>query len=184
MTLVERFIERLTRRPPNMTIFRRNNEVYIRRWYVLPRNRYFNVYLHQTLLDDDEPPHDHPWPNVSIVLRGGFWETVYNPLQEGGHWYLPGVAYWRGPGSILPRRATKIHRLEVEDTQEKESWSLFLTGPSVRDWGFWGKRGFVSHKLILDIKHGPGGYSRFNPEKAKHWLYEDDFTSNTTEKGR
>lgn len=176
MNIADRLIERVSKRPPDMTIYRRTNEEYIRRWYLVPRNRYVNAYLHQALLDDDEPPHDHPWPNISIILRGGYWETVFNPLQDsGGHWHLPGISFWRGPGSVVFRRATTAHRLMVENTTAHHSWSLFITGPMVRDWGFWGKRGWVSHKLILDIVYGDGGSSKFNPEKAKYWLHTDDF---------
>lgn len=177
MTLAaDQLIARVSKRPPDLTIFRRNHEQYIRRWYLCPRNRYFNAYLHETLLDDDEPPHDHPWPNVSIILRGGYWETKFYPLQDQrGQWHFPSAVHWRAPGSVVFRRATTAHRLMVENTDARSSWSLFLTGPVLRDWGFWGQRGWVSHKLILDIKYGPGGYSRFNPEKAKHWLYDNDF---------
>lgn len=183
--LAPRLIAWAGKREPDMTIYRRNNDVYIRRWYVLPRNRYFNIYLHQTLLDDDEPPHDHPWSNCSILLRGGYYETLFTPLQDkGGRWHLPGIVRFREPGSVVFRSATTVHRLVVETTERKESWSLFITGPVVRDWGFWGKRGWVSHKLILDIVYGDGGSSKFNPEKAKFWLYEDDFTSSSAKKGR
>lgn len=180
MTLAaDRLIDRVSRREPDLTIFRKDNEHYIHRWYLISRNKGFNAYLHETLLDDDEPPHDHPWPNCSIILRGGYWETVFNPLQDSrGVWHLGGVSYWRGPGAVVFRRATTVHRLTVENTVSRHSWSLFLTGPVVRNWGFWGVRGWVSHKLILDIKYGPGGYSRFNPEKAKHWLQDSDFTRN------
>lgn len=180
MNIAQHLIDRVSKRPPDMIIHRRGSahhaEHYIHRWYLIPRNRFVNVYLHETLLDDDEPPHDHPWPNVSIILKGGYWETQFNPLQDsGGNWHLPGVTYWRSPGSVVFRSATRVHRLAVESTEAKRAWSLFITGPMVRDWGFWGKRGWVSHKLILDIEYGPGGYSRFNTEKARHWLYDEDF---------
>lgn len=169
-------INQVAHRPPDMIIYRRNEEHYIHRWYLIPRNRYLNVYLHHTLLDDDEPPHDHPWANVSIILRGGYWETLFNPLQDsGGRWHLPGIVRWRSPGSVVFRRATSVHRLTVEDTVARHSWSLFFTGPYQRDWGFWGQRGWVSHKLILDIVYKGVGSSKFNPEKAKHWLQSDDF---------
>lgn len=183
--IASRLIASVAHRPPDMTIYRRTTEEYIRRWYLVPRNRYFSVYLHQALLDDDEPPHDHPWMNMSYILRGGYYETQFSPLQDSrGRWHLPGVVRFRGPGSVVFRSATTIHRLVVETTERKESWSLFITGPVVRDWGFWGVRGWVSHKLILDIIYGDGGSSKFNPEKAKHWLYDSDFTSSPAKKGR
>ena len=33
---------------------------YIRRWWIIPRNKLFNIYLHQVLRDDDERPCGNP----------------------------------------------------------------------------------------------------------------------------
>lgn len=42
---------------------------YLLRWWVIPRNRFFNVYLHKFLRDDDDRAlHDHPWWSMSIIL--------------------------------------------------------------------------------------------------------------------
>lgn len=38
-----------------------NANPYLLRWWVIPRNRFFNVYLHKFLRDDDDRAlHDHP----------------------------------------------------------------------------------------------------------------------------
>jgi hypothetical protein len=35
---------------------------YLLRWWIIPRNRWCNVYLHKILRDDDPRAlHDHPW---------------------------------------------------------------------------------------------------------------------------
>ena len=35
---------------------------YLSRWHIIPRNRYFNIYLHKFVgSDDDRALHDHPW---------------------------------------------------------------------------------------------------------------------------
>jgi hypothetical protein len=119
---------------------------YMRRWWVIPRNRHFNIYLHNVLRDDDERAlHDHPWWNLSIVLRGGYWEIkpLYRPLYPD---LAPEVfrtnldKLWRGPASVVLRRPTDAHRLVLDEG--RPSWSLFITGPNVRTWGFWCPKGW------------------------------------------
>jgi hypothetical protein len=55
----------------------------MRRWWVIPRNKFFNIYLHHFLhSDDDRALHDHPWWNVSILLRSGSY--VEHTIAAGG----------------------------------------------------------------------------------------------------
>lgn len=120
---------------------------YMRRWWVIPRNRWFNIYLHNVLRDDDDRAlHDHPWWNLSIVLRGGYWEVkpLYQPLYPDfalDMFHDPNlVRLWRGRGSMVLRRPTDAHRLCLDDG--RPSWSLFITGPNRRTWGFWCPKGW------------------------------------------
>ncbi len=100
---------------------------YLRRWWVLPRNPWFNVYLHRiNASDDDRALHDHPWWNVSIILRGRYLEVV---RRRAGL-----VARMRNAGSMVFRRGRTAHRLEVQDGEH--AWTLFITGPRIREWGF------------------------------------------------
>jgi hypothetical protein len=108
---------------------------YLLRWYGLPRNPWFNVYLHKFCRDDDDRAlHDHPWPYWSLILRGGYWEVTWNGRR------------WHGPGSLLRRRAEHRHRVEL--LPGHPCWTLFLTGPRVREWGFWCPQGFVHWKAF------------------------------------
>lgn len=118
---------------------------YLQRWWILPRNPLFNVYLHRVLRDDDDRAlHDHPWLNCSIILRGVYREVV--PLLDDAPtpyvriYGLPTEIRRRGAGSVVFRRATAAHRLVVE---RGPVWTLFITGPILRDWGFHCKRGWV-----------------------------------------
>lgn len=106
---------------------------YLLRWWVIPRNRIGNVYLHRFLRsDDDRALHDHPWASVSILLRGGYLEHVpADPADPGG----PTRAIRRHQGDIVFRRPSAPHRIELIDGQP--CTTLFLTGPKVRSWGFW-----------------------------------------------
>jgi hypothetical protein len=106
---------------------------YLRRWYIIPRNVIFNIYLHQILRsDDDRALHDHPWWNVSIILSGSY---VEHTICAGG------VNHRREytAGSIKLRSARYAHRIELI---EWPAWSLFITGPRMREWGFHCPRGW------------------------------------------
>lgn len=48
---------------------------YLTRWRVLPRNKWFNIYLHRFIHgDDDRALHDHPWHSASLILDGRYIE--------------------------------------------------------------------------------------------------------------
>lgn len=116
---------------------------YLHRWYVLPRNPLCNVYLHKFLRDDDDRAlHDHPWSSLSLLLCGKYTEE------------LPGgVRRTRNRWSWTFRRATHAHRVELpRDSNGKPvpAWTLFLTGPVVRTWGFHCPGGWVHWKDFVD----------------------------------
>ncbi|MGY1490738.1 hypothetical protein ACW4YW_15130 [Methylobacillus pratensis] len=114
-------------RMPDVVIGGRDDP-YLLRWYVIPRNRFFNVYLHKFMRsDDDRALHDHPWMNMSILLQGRYTEHLIQArgiherhVREVGHCYL------RLSGKIA-------HRVELTDGP---CWTLFVTGPRYREWGF------------------------------------------------
>lgn len=109
---------------------------YLSRWYVIPRNRFLNIYLHKfSSSDDDRALHDHPWYSVSFLLKG---ELVEHTLQ--GLRTIP---------SVLPvlRGAKFLHRLEVI---KGPVWTLFITGPRVREWGFLCPKGWRSWQAFTD----------------------------------
>lgn len=107
---------------------------YLLRWWLLPRNRVLNLYLHKFLRDDDDRAlHDHPWWFVSLVLRGGYVEKT-----EAGETR-------RRAGSVAFRPATWRHRVVLERDAVGEvipCWTLILTGRKSRTWGFWCPFGF------------------------------------------
>lgn len=127
MNFADRFIARVARRLPDFVIGGPQRP-YLRRWWTLPRNRLFNVYLHQFLRsDDDRALHDHPWLfNASLILRGSYTEET---IAAGGI----RVRTVRGAGSVKLRFGPAPHRVELH---EGPCWTLFITGPRVREWGF------------------------------------------------
>jgi hypothetical protein len=116
-------------RPPDFVI----GDDYLRRWWVMPRNDYCNVYLHDIRRsDDDRAFHDHPWANTSFLVVGGYIE------------HTPEGRFVRSAGEVVSREASALHRLEVIPGQR--AVSLFMTGPKVREWGFACGHGWVHWK--------------------------------------
>ena len=113
---------------------------YMRRWYVIPRNPVFNIYFHEILKDDnDEALHDHPWINMSWILKGSYWEVLFTTSPRK-NWPLPDLYAVHCPtGFIGFRRAKKAHRLmlNIRNGVPVPCYSLFITGPKLRNWGFY-----------------------------------------------
>ena len=123
---------------------------YLRRWWIIPRNRFFNLYLHQILRsDDDRALHDHPWVNCSVVLRGSYVEWARGPDDDMG----TERPYVRRAGNVVFRRPRRAHRLVVPAAEP--AWTLFITGSRVREWGFFCSHGWV-HWKIFTAPGAPG----------------------------
>ena len=95
-------------------------EPFMVRYYLLFRKRPkwfpFNILLHKILKSDLGDLHDHYWSYITIILKGGYWET-----NENG-------TFWRGPGYIGFRKASDRHSLKIPDG--KPAWTLLLAGPN------------------------------------------------------
>lgn len=101
------------------------------RYFIIPKNKFFNIYLHHICRPDDrEDLHDHPWWSLAIVLKGSYIEAIANPPY--GNVYSP----W----NIKLRKSTYQHR--IVDVSPS-CWTLFITGPVVRKWGFITKKGWI-----------------------------------------
>lgn len=117
---------------------------YLRRWHIIPPNRFFSVYLHEIRHDDDDRAlHDHPACSVSLILKGSYREIT----RKG--------AKVHGPFDIIARRGSTAHRLEVVDGPV---WTLFFFGPRYRQWGFHCPKGWRHWTQFVDQRdHGKVG---------------------------
>ena len=93
---------------------------WMNRYYVLLRNRPrwfpFNILIHEMLADDHgEGVHNHLCPYITIILRGGYWETTVKGK------------FWRKPGYIGFRRYNDRHSLKIPEG--KCAWTLLFVGP-------------------------------------------------------
>lgn len=93
----------------------------------------FNICVHKFLRADPPGLHDHSWWNVSIILKGRLREEV-----EGGERILR-------PGRIVVRRSTTAHRLTPIGGP---AWTLFITGPWRREWGYWRKGKWINWRNV------------------------------------
>jgi hypothetical protein len=120
------------------------------RWFLIPRNPIFNVCLHKFVASDTRPLHDHKYWSMSIILRGQYLDRrmLKIKVRTPPKGQLGGIAYtlttdrvvMRETGSISLNPAKRAHRVEL--LAGDECWSLFLTGPRFREWGFYCKDGW------------------------------------------
>ena len=101
---------------PNFT----DAKPWMNRYYILFRYRPkwfpFNILIHEMLADDHgKGVHTHLCPYITIILRGGYWETI----KEG--------KFWRPRGYIGLRSANNLHRVDLE--KDTKPLTLFIAGP-------------------------------------------------------
>ena len=80
---------------------RDDNEPYLERYYLFLKNRKsfaFNITLHRILKSDLDDLHDHPWPWVTVILKGGYWE----------HTRAGNKPKWKGPGCVTIRSSRSL----------------------------------------------------------------------------
>lgn len=121
------------------------DDPYLLRWWLIPRNRWCNAYLHEFIRDDeDRACHCHPWLSLSLSLNrhmDEIWlDRRFGRVTERRRTVQA--------GTLLFRRAKFAHRMVVP---EPGALTLFITGPTIRTWGFWcsGTR-FVPWKQFVD----------------------------------
>lgn len=144
--MIQWFIDRVTRRQPDFIIVggRTPDDPAVLRWWIIPRNRFFNIYLHKFLRDDAQDLHDHPWPNCSIPLTEGYTEQVFSRQPIEGEPLPTTEFHERVVMRPTFRRASQPHQVIVHrrltlgiHDEMIPCFSLFFTGPKIREWGFW-----------------------------------------------
>jgi hypothetical protein len=118
----------IAKRKPDFMIPFNKDKIFMERWFLIKRNKIFNIYLHQyTEPDPDHTLHDHPWFSMSFILFSGFQEQtikyggvfVYRTFKQGNfHFMSP----WH------------THRISMVTCGTCRT--LFFTGPVIREWGF------------------------------------------------
>jgi len=112
---------------------------YVRRWVL--QTPWFSVRVHHWIGSDDlRNPHDHPWWFLTLVLQGGYEDVGPKGIDA------------LGVGSIRFRPA--LHRHSVRLRPGQTCWTILLTGPERRDWGFWvGRRFWRRNRYFAKYGH-------------------------------
>lgn len=155
---------------PDFEVVRNDRDVYLRRWWVVPRNNWFNIYLHNMLRDDDNILHDHMYASVSLVLTDGLnevycehpaWDALRRvPRSDGSEGPIElrtATRIIRG-GDLVWRSSKMAHQLIVNNKGPDgagTAWTLFITGPRVKQWGFWCPKGFRHWKDYVAVTQDP-----------------------------
>jgi hypothetical protein len=155
-------IEKALGRWPDFVIGDVDNP-YLLRWYVIPRNRFFNIYLHKFCRsDDDRALHDHPWLfNFSILLEGTYHEHL--PGDKRVRRMAGKLSGFKFRWGKSPHRVKLLNNVVQEFIPrwglridgEEPVWTLFITGPKVREWGFYCPKGWRHWKDFVSVR--PGG---------------------------
>ena len=91
---------------------------FVIRYYPLFRKRPswfpFNILVHKLLKSDLGDLHDHYWSYITIILKGGYWETT----EKG--------TFWRKPGYIGFRSYNNQHSIKIP--KGRAVWTLLLVG--------------------------------------------------------
>lgn len=144
-------VKRARKRAPDYVIGGHDNP-YLLRWWLLPRNPLFNVYIHQILRpDDDRALHDHPWFWCSYLVEGAYIEVTERP-QRPESTQIRATGQWQTiceEGSLRVRSPWFAHRL-VPLTSEV--WTVFVVGPTLRVWGFHCPKGWRPWRLFVDAR--------------------------------
>jgi hypothetical protein len=121
-----------------------SQDTYITRLDLI-RTPWFEIKMHWMHgADPERDPHDHPWPFLSIILRGAYIEkrlvdytTCGLPFFDTLHhrWY-----------NWMPD-PTVAHRIVAVDPG---TVTLLFTGPRRREWGFRTAQGWVSRHNYKD----------------------------------
>lgn len=158
MKLHERALRLLMPKRPPDRIIGGVDDPYMHRWFVIPRNPIFNVYLHHFLRsDDDRALHDHPWWNASWLLQGSYQEIVPADGDPNGP-FLRRIH--RQAGDIAFRSAKAAHRVRLfrnwnrAGGPEQSVWTIFITGPRFREWGFWCPQGWRHRDEFIQVYEG------------------------------
>lgn len=100
---------------------------YLTRWRII-QTPVFALYLHRMDGPDARKTlHDHPWPFVSVIIRGGYIERRLDPRDM----------------SVAPRTVKRVNVMPlraahaIRELLRTPTWTFLIVGRRVRTWGYW-----------------------------------------------
>ena len=82
---------------------------------------------------DDDHVHDHPWGYFTLILSGGYYETVYDALTGKEE------TIWRHPGFYQKVGSNHVHKITLKK-DASTCWTLFIPFRKEKKWGFMVKK--------------------------------------------
>ncbi len=112
---------------------------YMDRWVI--NCGLFSIRVHHWRKSDDKRYfHDHPWWYLTLVLSGSYIDVSPNGKDIMSRWRM---AF---------RPALHRHTVEINS----DVWTLLITGPEIRKWGFWVNGKFKkANKYFFEQGHHP-----------------------------
>lgn len=105
---------------------------YLIRWVL--NLKWFSIRVHHWIRsDDDRHFHDHAWNFWTLIVKGEYTDVSAD-----------GEELCQAP-CLRYRKAEHAHTVKVG---ENGAWTIMLTGPMIRKWGFW-----VDGKLKRPLKY-------------------------------
>lgn len=133
LSRISRYFKQITGKP-YQSIYRQDG-LYMERYCLIPKNRLFNIYIHHFHGSDDEIAlHDHPWYSLGMILKGTYLEHTTDGVKQ----LYPFRPKFRTPNFY--------HRVELINGPV---WTLFITGPRLKSWGFLCPKGHVDFKEVI-----------------------------------
>lgn len=101
----------------------------------------FAVRVHQWITTEDSRNlHDHPWNFITLVVKGGYTDVSHR-ADTIPHTHYDKLEFL----SLRYRKADHRHYVMVN---EGGCWTVLLTGPVIRNWGYW-----VNGKLKRPLRY-------------------------------
>lgn len=134
-----------------MTLTNSDGELYLFRWRIF-QTPMLALYLHDIEQGDDitDALHSHPFPFVSLILRGGYTELTASP-QGTDLGLIEERIHMRGALNIFPRGTKRVHTITASLPKTK---TLVLAGRRRDSWGWFVDGEGLIHWSEFLLRHG------------------------------
>lgn len=123
----------------------KKGDLHFKRWQIWS-TKWFNIYLHFiNKADEDKHMHTHPWNFWSIILKGGYIEFS-GVIGES----LMSKVTKRGFLHMAYRKYNVPHMVGF---LTHPTYTLVITGPGGKEWGYETESGWKDHETYRKEKH-------------------------------